>query len=146
MPQRKKIEDRIRKKELEVHELEAKAREARVYIQALQDVLKMMPKGNESQADSAVATLREGSLASQAREIILRDKIPVHINDLLQAMGRGLTRENRASLTSSLAAYVRKGEIFSRPAPNRFGLIELGHATAPPTSDDEPPDGFGGDN
>jgi hypothetical protein len=26
-----------------------------------------------------------------------------------------------------LAAYVRRGEIFTRPSPNTFGLLELGH-------------------
>ena len=45
------------------------------------------------------------------------------------------------SLASSLAAYVRRGEIFSRPAPNTFGLLELGHLGGEEA--EEPPSGFG---
>lgn len=46
------------------------------------------------------------------------------------------------SLASSLAAYVRKGEIFTRPAPNTFGLVELGHKTII-EEEAGPPAGFG---
>jgi hypothetical protein len=62
--ERKKIEDRIKKKEAEIQELEIQIREGRVYIQALLDVLKMLPKearDDESVSDSAPA-LRDGSL------------------------------------------------------------------------------------
>jgi len=141
MNERKKIEDRIRKKEEEVQHLEAQARDARVYVKALQDVLKMLPRESES-AVEAQSTLRVGSAVAIARDIILKRGVPVHIADLLKDMGKDLTRESRASLGSSLAAYVRKGEIFTRPAPNKFGLVELGH-TEKEEGDSEPPDDFG---
>jgi hypothetical protein len=73
--------------------------------------------------------------------VILSRGRPVHIDDLLQALGRDNTREAKASLGSSLAAYVRREEIFTRPAPNTFGLIELGHQNRPKST--EPPEGFG---
>jgi hypothetical protein len=141
MNERKRIEDRIRKKEEEAQALEAQARDARVYVKALQDVLKMLPREPESSSESPT-NLRPGSSATAARDIILKQNAPVHISELLREMGRELTRENRASLASSLAAYVRKGEIFTRPAPNKFGLIELGHSTGE-ENDPEPPEGFG---
>ena len=142
MNERKKIEDRIRKKEEEIQGLEADARDARVYVKALQDVLKMLPREPESVGESPSASLRPGSSVALARDIILKKAAPVHITQLLQEMGKELTRENRASLASSLAAYVRKGEIFTRPAPNKFGLVELGH-TQKEEGDSEPPDDFG---
>ncbi len=141
MNERKKIEDRIRKKEEEVQELEAQTRDARVYVRALQDVLKMLPRETESASDSPT-TLRVGSSVAIARDIILKKGVPVHITELLKDMGKDLTRESRASLGSSLAAYVRKGEIFTRPAPNKFGLVELGH-TEKEEGDNEPPEDFG---
>lgn len=141
MNERKKIEDRIRKKEEEIQSLDAQARDARVYVKALQDVLKILPREAESQSESA-AILRAGSAVAVAREIILKKNKPVHITELLREMGKDLTRESRASLASSLAAYVRKGEIFTRPAPNRFGLVELGHIEKE-EGDNEPPDDFG---
>jgi hypothetical protein len=39
---------------------------------------------------------------------------------------------------------VRKGEVFTRPGPNIFGLIELGHANEPDS--EEPPADFGHEN
>ena len=108
MNERKKIEDRLRKKEQEIQELEEKMKAARVYIGALQDVLKLLPR------ETNVVALRPGSAVAQAREIILQAGKPVHINAILEGLGKEGTREARASLTSSLASYVRRGEIFTR--------------------------------
>lgn len=141
MNERKKIENIIRKKEEEIQSLKEQLREASVYVKALQDVLKILPRDAESQAESS-ARLRPGSSAAVARDIILKKGKPVHLNDLLQEMGKDINRGNRASLSSSLAAYVRKGEIFSRPAPNRFGLVEMEHAGQEERSS-EPPEDFG---
>ena len=136
MNERKRIEDRLLKKEQEIQELEEKIRDARVYMGALQDVLKLLPK------EAEIVTLRPGSSMAKAREVILQAGKPVHINTILEALGKDTTREARASLTSSLASYVRRGEIFTRSAPNTYGLAELGHAQDE-LSSIEPPSGFG---
>jgi hypothetical protein len=153
MDQRHKIEERLQRKEAEIQALEEKVKAARVYVQALRDVLRMLEPGagekDESQpaaTSGADIVLRSGSAVAQAREIILARGIPVHIGELLVAQGREVTRESRASLTSSLSAYVRRGEIFTRPAPNTFGLIELGHIGSGELDLSEPPHGFGADN
>jgi hypothetical protein len=70
----------------------------------------------------------------------------VHLDDLLLELGKKVTRSSQASLAGSLAAYVRREEIFTRPAPNTFGLIELGHDSegdGEVEDDFEPPAGFG---
>jgi hypothetical protein len=138
MDERQKIEERLRKKEQEIQSLEEKLRAAKSYAHALHDVLKLLGVPIPSAAESV---LRPRSAVAQARDVILKRGEPVHVGDLLEALGKASSRESRASLTSSLAAYVRRGEIFTRPAPNTFGLIELGHATL--TDAGGPPSGFG---
>lgn len=137
MNERRKIENTLLKKEQEIQLLEEKIKEARVYVQALRDVLKILPKSSES------VVLRPGSAVARARSVILKTQKPVHINTLLEQLGKEGTREARASLTSSLAAYVRRGEIFTRSAPNTYGLIELGHQQIDDPEPSEPPSGFG---
>lgn len=134
------VASRIKKKEAEIQGLEERLRAARIYLQALQDVLGAIERESEGTIDPG---LRVGSSVAQAREVIMRAKKPVHISDLLAALGKGVTKETRASLSSSLAAYVRRGEVFTRSAPNTFGLIELGHPSEGDL-DTDPPVGFGG--
>ncbi|MBV8764927.1 MAG: hypothetical protein JO137_19670 [Hyphomicrobiales bacterium] len=138
MEERRKIEERLHKKEQEISNLEDRLRTARIYVAALQDILKMLV------ADGGAApALKAGSMAAKAREAILNAGRPLHVGALLDALDRVPSRENRASITSSLAAYVRRGEIFTRPAPNTFGLSELSHGTAEIADDEGPPAGFG---
>jgi hypothetical protein len=142
MEERKIIFEKLKKKEQEIQSLEDKLRSARIYVQALQDVLKLVD--SDSTPEPNESALKAGSAVNKARETILRRGKPVHINDLLGAVGKEVTRETRASLTSSIAAYVRRGEIFTRPAPNTFGLVELGHTVpANPAPQPQPPQGFG---
>lgn len=141
MSERKKIEDRLRKKQAEIQALESKIVAARVYVNALQDVLKLL----DGDSEPSEAKLKPGSGTAQARDIILERREPVHLDDILRALGKDVTRETKASLTSSLAAYARRGEIFVRTAPNTFGLVELGHDVAEETEPEPmPPSGFGG--
>jgi hypothetical protein len=141
MSERKLIEDRLRKKEQEVRSYEEKIREAKIYVQALRDILKMMDRAVEVEI-SPDTTLKPGSMIAQAREAIIKRGAPIHLDDLLDALGKEITRESKASLAGSIAAYVRRNEIFTRPAPSTFGLIELGHETAEDEAD-EPPASFG---
>ncbi len=141
MSERAKIEERLRRKEQEIASLDEKLRAAKVYAQALKDILKLLSADDPD--EDADKILRAGSSVAQAREVILARSSPVHINELLRAIGREVTRESKASLTSSLAAYVRKGEIFTRPAPNTFGLAELGHDASTSNHPSEPPEEFG---
>ncbi len=141
MSERQKIEETLRKKELEIQSLEEKIKVAKVYVRALRDVLKALDKGDDS--EEAESILRQGSAVAQARDAILEKEMPVHIGELLSAIGKPQTREARSSLASSLAAYVRRGEIFIRTAPNTFGLMELGHNIEEEEKDPEPPSGFG---
>lgn len=139
MADRRKVEEKIKKKEQEIQELEGRLREARVYVQALHDVLKMFPK-DTPEAD-AEAILRPGSAVAQARELILKQRRALHISDILKGLGREVNRVNRAALGGSISAYVRKGLIFTKEAPNTFGLVEIRKKE----DGEDPPSDFGTD-
>jgi hypothetical protein len=122
MALREEILRKIDKKQQEISTLEAQIRECNIYIGSLQDVLKMLPREAE---EGKEITLRHGSLLSQAREAIRKAGKPLHITEILAAIGRQSTKQTRLALSGSLAAYVRRAEIFTRPEPNTFGLLEL---------------------
>jgi hypothetical protein len=148
MDERRVIEERLKKKEMEIQTLEDKLRSAKIYVQALHDVLRLLGGAPASPGETESGQIsetvpRSGSAVDQARQVILKTGSPVHISPLLAALGKDISRESRASLTSSLAAYVRRGEIFTRPAPNTFGLVELGHDAVADDEHNLPPSGFG---
>jgi len=142
MSERSIIEAQLKKKTAEIQGFEEKLKAAKVYVKALEDVLKAIEKGAPDQTADGDVTLRRGSLVDRARDVILERGNPMHIDELLLALGRKVNRESKASLTGSIAAYVRIEEIFSRPAPSTFGLIELGH-TESTESEESPPENFG---
>jgi hypothetical protein len=140
-------EDAIRKIENKQAELLAMERAfelakagAEAYIQAYLDMLKSLPR--ESSEMRPEAMFREGSAAKRTRKMIIESARPLHINDILKGLGKSQDRGSRASLTSALGAYARKGEVFVRTSPNTFGLLEMGHVAGSQSSD-EPPADFG---
>jgi hypothetical protein len=121
---REEIQKRIDRKRSEINDLQAKMRDAEIYIQALEDTIKILPR-DAGTSEFFSADLRTGSKVARARDYLLRRGNPRQIMDILEGIGEAPTKENRAALSGSLSAYVRKGEVFSRPAPNVFGLLEL---------------------
>ena len=102
--------------------MEAQINGAKNYLQGMEDALKLLPRDDAETG----AVLRPGSNLAKARDAIKQAGKPMHVSDLLAALGRDITRMNRSGLSGSMAAYVRRGEIFTRPAPNTFGLVEFG--------------------
>lgn len=145
MALRDEIQKKVERKEQEIAKLgrtfEVQLASAKAYVQALQDLLKTLPRDPAEQRRKSSLVLRPNSAMAQAREAILAAGKPLHVTELLTALGRPVDSANKVTLTGSLANYVRKGEIFTRPAPNTFGLIELGHRRE--TLPSEPPEGFG---
>jgi hypothetical protein len=150
MTSRRKIEERISRKQQEIQELELRLREAKAYIQALQDVVKMLPRDGDATRETSDASqggeaMRPGSYVADARDAILAAGKALHIVDILKATGRENNRKNRTGMSGSLAAYVRRREVFTRPRPNTFGLIELNARNPQPSPANTagPPDDFG---
>jgi hypothetical protein len=149
MDVREEIQKRIEKKEDEIREAELQIREAKAYIQALLETLRFLPKTPPVQPNPTV--LRADTAMAKTRDAIRKAGKPLHISEILKALGRPVDRENRGSIAGSLSMYVRKGQIFTKVAPNTFGLVEMGRATtaqeATSTEDrDEPPESFGMDD
>lgn len=137
MSDRSVIESRIKRKESEIQSLEKKLNAAKIYLQALRDIQGAIANDVEKDGSSGTV-LREGSAVALARDVILLLGAPVHIDGLITSLGKELSRETKASLTGSLAAYVRREEIFTRPAPNTYGLRELNHFELDQTPDELP--------
>jgi hypothetical protein len=117
----------IERKKAEIHELEMRIRDAQSYLQALQDSSKLLPKETDNNGlTSSGFSLRPGTSLARVREIIKEAGKPMHINDILTQLGKTVDNQNRVSLVGTLGSYSRKGRVFSRTAPNTFGLIELG--------------------
>ena len=136
MSSRKAIEKMIEKAEEEQAYWAKQIELKDAYIQGLKDTLRHLPKTQEK--SNGQATLRAGSDIAKAREIILKEGKPMHIAEIIKRIGKELTKQNRASLSSYIGSFVRKGEYFTRPAPNTFGLVELEEE-----SGIEPPAEFG---
>lgn len=135
MSLRVKIEEKINKKEQEIQELQNKIREAQTYIQALQDTIKILPREDTSEP----MIVRPGSAIGKTVALLRKVRKPLYINEILEGIGKKITKRERVSLSGSLAGYVRKEEIFTRPAPNTYGLREWVGAIM----SEEPPPDFG---
>lgn len=140
---REDLQKRIERKLTERAELEQtferKKAATDAYIQALQDTLNGLPRdGADVKANTS---LRSGGAIARVREMILAAQHPLHINEILEGLGKTADKKSRASVGGAIGNYVRRSEVFSRTGPNTFGLIELGHTSR--GTESEPPPGFG---
>jgi hypothetical protein len=139
---REQFQKLLDRKTQEINDLELQIEKAKAYIQALQDSMRLLPRESNGEQEQV---LRAGTALAKARDILRLEGKPMHIADLLKAMGKPVDKKSRLSLSGSLSTYVRSGQIFNRPAPNTFGLIEMGKSPNDPQtpSEVEIPEGFG---
>jgi hypothetical protein len=148
MGARESLQKLIDRKQNDIYRLEQELRDAKVYIQAVQDSFKLLPK---EEGQKQAAPLRAGTAVAMAESFLKSKGEPQHISAILEAQGKEATKENRVSLSGSLGGYVKDGRIFTRPAPNTFGLIEFGALEGESEGEGEEdnpdlPDTFGLDN
>lgn len=136
---REQFQRLVDRKQQEIKNLEAQIEKAKTYVEALQDSMRLLPKDASVASE---ATLRPDTALARTRDILRTAGRPMHINDLLKALGSPTDSKHKLSLGGSLANYVRKGQIFTRPAPNTFGLIEM-NAKADSKVEEEIPEDFG---
>jgi len=129
----------IDKKQMEIRDLEIQLREAKAYIQALQDSMKLLPR--DSGGVEAEYTLREGSTLAKTRDLLRHSGVPIPIGEILKLLGKPQDKKHRVSLAGTLSGYARKGRIFTKTAPNTFGLVEFGIPES--EGEDELPAEFG---
>jgi len=131
------LQRKLEQKAEEVQRLKQELAKAEAYVDALQDSIKILERDIGS--DNGGATIRPGSMVDRARIALREAGKPLHIEDLLRAIGKEVNKRNRASLAGSLGTYVRERVAFTRPQPATFGLIEFESEK----NEDEPPDDFG---
>jgi hypothetical protein len=125
---RKDFEKLIEKKRAEIGEAQRAMIAAEAYIQALTDALKKLPK-----EDQAAPTVRPGSEVEKVRDAILAVGQPMHLNAIIEALGRSDDPDAKTKIAGLLGWYTSKGRVFTKTAPNTYGLVEL----APPILPDE---------
>ena len=114
------------KKSQEIEQLESQIQMARVYLQAIQDSIKALPREAQASGNGdEISVLRAGTLLARARDAILKSGKPMYIGDILASIGLENTKATRVSLVGSLGVYVRKKVIFTRPGPNIFGIVGM---------------------
>ncbi len=132
------LERKIEQQRQEIAKMESEVLEKRAFLQGMIEALKLFPKaGNESKQETV---LRPGSDMAQAREFLALHGRPAHVTEILQGIGKENTKTNRLSLSSSLASYARKEEIFAKTSPNTFTLIGMEIEQEAST---DPPEAFG---
>lgn len=131
----------IDRKQQEIDALEIQLREAKAYVQALQDSMKLLPRETNGITQDTEHTLRPGSTLAKTRDVLKSAGKPMPIGEILKALGRPQDTKHRVSLAGTLAGYAKKGRIFTKTAPNTFGLIEFGGTEE--TLEDDLPEEFG---
>jgi hypothetical protein len=66
---------------------------------------------------------------------------PMPIIEILKGIGQPQDNKHRVSLAGTLSGYAKKGRIFTKTAPNTFGLLEF--AASQTDTEDEIPEEFG---
>jgi hypothetical protein len=114
-------------------------------VLGLKDALKLLPRDTKAPDFVPTKILRQGSEMYRVYEVLKAAGRPLQILEILSAIGKD--KSQRASLTGALGHYVRKGEIFTRPDPNVFGLKEFEQEEGSVSDEvSEPPSTFGTDN
>lgn len=119
MPYIRTIRMLIAEKEAEIARLEAEHSAARAYVSLLRNRLKSAEKRLEDLPEESDDPIHA------VRRAILEAGQPVFIDDLLVILGHPITRDSREELRRLLVPWVRRGEVFTRPRPSMFGLVEL---------------------
>jgi hypothetical protein len=140
MGMREDLLKRIERKQQEIRELELSLRDCTTYVQALQDAMKLLPRSDGGDTTDE-PVLRVGTDLSKARDAILKVGRPMHITEIVKAIGKPSDKRTKVALVGGIGRYARKNQVFTKTAPNTFGLLELQsirlHAKT------EPPDDFG---
>ena len=119
---RSKLEKKIEEKEREINDLHERIRLATAQIEAWQEAIKLFPKTPTERKKAS--SLRKNTDIWTIYTYIRNKGAPVHISELVDVLKKEDPKKARISLAGSLGSYVRNDEIFSRPEPNTFGLIE----------------------
>ena len=140
MGARSQVEKKILAKQQEIAELEMQIQAGNAYIQAMQEVLRLLPKDEGENGSFEGLQLRHGSAMAQTKDLLLKTGRPMHIVEIIKGIGRENTKSQRVSISGSLRTYARKNQIFTQEGGNTFGLVDW---KLTGTVRESPPPGFG---
>jgi hypothetical protein len=127
------LEKRIEKERQKIADMRRDLEKTESFAQGLQEALRLLPKDDQGSRQGVqgrtTATFRRGSDVEKAYNVLRSAGVEMHISEILLKIGKEDTKPNRMNLSSSLSRYVRDAQIFTRPNPNSFGLVE--HTTPP---------------
>lgn len=105
-------------KQAELVRLEAELAAGRAYLRFLRERIEAAEQrcGDEPDCTDPVIVIRR---------LILEAGQPLYIDDILRGLDRPLNRDGREEIRQLLLSWVRREEIFTRPRPGVFGLVEL---------------------
>ena len=120
-----KLQEKIRRKEQELAELRLRIAAAEAEIKSTKEILAMIVREG-ALPNRTGNTLQPTSLAGRAYKFLKKEGHPIHLSSILEGIGKANNLKARRALGSQLSSYFRDKQIFTRPAPNTFGLIEWG--------------------
>lgn len=118
----KDIERKIKQKQEENQRLKIEIERNEAYVEGLKDSLRLFQR---TAASNGTGAIRPNSQVDKARAVLRAERKPMHVSEILRKSGREPSKKNKLSLSGSLGWYVRHEEVFTRPAPNTFGLLEF---------------------
>lgn len=113
----------IERKQQEIDELQRKLVAAENFLAGLQESMKLVPR--DPSDGGGDAEIREGSTVAKVRDFLKTTGKPVHIDQILEGIGRQKDKKTRASVAGSISGYARRGEVFVKTRPSTFGLIGM---------------------
>ncbi len=120
MDARQEIERRIERERQKLTDLRAQIERTESFILGMQEAVKLLPRVAQMSASGSKRALRSGGSAQQALQLLRTGGKPMHISDILIAIGKENTRSARSSLASSLGRYSRQGKLFVNEGSNTF--------------------------
>ena len=115
----RRLQEKIKKEESEVADLRLSVARTRARSDGFDEVLRLLPRDGEDE-------LRAGSTMYEVREFLRAAGRPMHLDEILKAIGFEGRDDKRNSLRGSLAAYANKGRVFTKgDSQETFGLIEF---------------------
>ena len=105
-------------KRAELARLEAEIDAAHAYLRSTEERIAAgeARAGDEPDTDDPVVAIRR---------LIREAGRPLYIDDILRGLDLPLNRASREEIRQLVLSWVRRGEIFTRPRPSIFGLVEL---------------------
>ncbi len=134
----------IQKEKQKILGFEGQIKHSQSFMLGLQEALRLLPKSSDIEPiqTQPKSTFRAESDAKKAYSFLTQIAKPMGITQILEGIGKPDTKQNRASLASSLYRSARKGNEIIKVGANLFTVqgIQTESTVKPKETLDLPPD------